>query len=144
MKESKMRSARPILLVEDDRVDAMTIKRALQDIKVANRLDVVGDGEAALAFLRNPENEQPSIILLDLNLPRMNGIEFLGVVKQDEVLRRIPVVVLTSSKEEQDKVDSFDLGVAGYMVKPVSYQQFVEVVRTIDLYWTLSELPPGG
>ena len=72
----------------------------------------------------------------------MNGIEFLRVAKQDEDLKRIPVVVLTASTEEQDKVDSFNLSVAGYMVKPVDYQQFVEVVKTIDLYWTLSELPP--
>jgi CheY-like chemotaxis protein len=139
-----MKETRPILLVEDDQVDAMTVKRALKDVRVTNRLDITGDGEEALAFLRAPENESPCIILLDLNMPRMNGIEFLSVVKQDETLRRIPVVVLTSSREEQDKVDSFDLGVAGYMVKPVDYQQFVEVMRTIDLYWTLSELPPGG
>ena len=139
-----MRSTKPILLVEDDRVDAMTIRRALKDINVVNRLDIVGDGEEALAFLRDPENEEPCIILLDLNMPRMNGIEFLRVAKQDEALKRIPVVVLTSSREEQDKVDGFDLGVAGYMIKPVGYHQFVEVMRTIDLYWTLSELPSGG
>ena len=139
-----MRETRPILLVEDDQVDAMTVKRALKEINVANRLDIVGDGEEALVFLRAPENESPCIILLDLNMPRMNGIEFLTVAKQDEALKRIPVVVLTSSREEQDKVDSFDLGVAGYMIKPVDYHQFVEVMRTIDLYWTLSELPQGG
>jgi CheY-like chemotaxis protein len=75
-------------------------------------------------------------------MPRMNGLEFLQVVKQDLELRRIPVVVLTSSREEQDRVESFDLGVAGYMLKPVDYQQFVEIVRAIDLYWTLSQLPP--
>jgi len=139
-----MRSTKPILLVEDDRVDAMTVRRAMKDIKVVNRLDIAGDGEDALAFLRDPENEEPCIILLDLNMPRMNGIEFLTLVKQDEALKRIPVVVLTSSSEEQDKVDSFDLGVAGYMIKPVDYHQFVEVMRAIDLYWTLSELPQGG
>jgi CheY-like chemotaxis protein len=136
-----MRTSRPILLVEDDWVDAMTIKRALKEIKVTNRLNIAGDGEQALSFLRDPENETPCIILLDLNMPRMNGIEFLRVAKQDETLRKIPVVVLTTSRDEQDKVDSFELGVAGYMVKPVDYQQFVEVVKTIDLYWTLSELP---
>ncbi len=139
-----MKNTKPILLVEDDRVDAMTVRRALRDIKVMNRLDIVGDGEEALAFLRDPENEEPCIILLDLNMPRMNGIEFLTVAKQDKTLKRIPVVVLTSSSEEQDKVDSFDLGVAGYMIKPVDFHQFVEVMRTIDLYWTLSELPQGG
>lgn len=132
------------MLVEDDRVDAMTVKRALKEIKVTNLLNIVSDGEEALAFLRDPENETPCIILLDLNMPRMNGIEFLRVAKGDETLKRIPVVVLTSSRDERDKVGSFNLGVAGYMVKPVDYQQVVEVVKTIDLYWTLSELPPGG
>jgi len=137
-----MNSDRPILLIEDDRVDAMTVERALQEIKITNRLDISGNGEEALAFLRDPENELPCIILLDVNMPRMNGIEFLEVVKQDSVLRSIPVVVLTTSTEERDKVNSFKLGVAGYMVKPVDYEQFVEVVKTIDMYWTLSELPP--
>jgi len=139
-----MKTSKPILLVEDDRVDAMTVQRALEEIRVTNRLNIAGDGEEALAHLRDPETEEPCIILLDLNMPRMNGIEFLRVVKKDPVLRRIPVVVLTTSRDEQDKMDSFDLGVAGYMVKPVDYQQFVEVVKTIDLYWTLSELPLGG
>jgi DNA-binding response OmpR family regulator len=73
----------------------------------------------------------------------MNGLEFLHIVKATSVLKRIPVVVLTSSRQEQDKVESFDLGVAGYMLKPVDYQKFVEVVRAINLYWTLSELPTG-
>lgn len=139
-----MRSDKPILLVEDDRVDAMTVQRALREIKVTNRLEIASDGEEGLAVLRDPEREKPCLILLDLNMPRMGGLEFLQVVKQDGILRRIPVVVLTSSGEEQDKVDSFDLGVTGYMVKPVDYRQFVEVVRAINLYWTLSELPPGG
>ncbi len=137
-----MRSRQPILLVEDDVVDAMTVARALRDINVTNELHVAGNGEEALDFLRDPSNDIPCIILLDLNMPRMNGIEFLHVVKQDDALKRIPVVVLTSSREEQDRLDSFNLGVAGYMLKPVDYQQFVETVRTIDLYWTLSELPP--
>ncbi len=136
-----MRSSKPILLVEDDKVDAMTVTRALKEINVTNRLDITNNGEEALAFLRNPEHEKPGIILLDLNMPKMNGIEFLKVAKNDADLKKIPVVVLTTSKEEQDKVDSFNLGVAGYMIKPVDYLQFVEVVRTIDLYWTLSELP---
>ena len=136
-----MRSTKPILLVEDDQVDAMTVKRALKDIKVTNRLDITNNGEEALAFLKNPENEKPGIILLDLNMPKMNGIEFLRIAKSDDDLKKIPVVVLTTSKEEQDKVSSFNLGVAGYMIKPVDYLKFVEVVKTIDLYWTLSELP---
>ena len=136
-----MRSSKPILLVEDDQVDAMTVKRALKEINITSKLDIVNDGEQALKFLKNPDNETPGIILLDLNMPRMNGIEFLKIAKKDETLKRIPVVVLTTSREDQDKVDSFNFGVAGYMIKPVDYQKFVEVVKTIDLYWTLSELP---
>jgi CheY-like chemotaxis protein len=136
-----VKNNKPILLVEDDRVDAMTVKRALKELKVMNRLDIVGNGEEALAFLKDEKNEKPGIILLDLNMPRMNGIEFLEIVKEDAILKRIPVVMLTTSKEEQDKIHSFDLGVAGYMIKPVDYLQFVEAIRTIDLYWTLSELP---
>jgi CheY-like chemotaxis protein len=130
-----------ILLVEDDVVDVMTVKRALKDINVTNPLIVVGDGEEALEYLRGSKNTKPGIILLDLNMPKMNGIEFLKVAKKEEALRSIPVIVLTTSREEQDKIDSFDLSVAGYMIKPVDYQQFVEVIRTINLYWTLSELP---
>jgi CheY-like chemotaxis protein len=139
-----MRGTRPILLAEDDKVDAMTVRRALKDLTIANRLVVVSNGEEALDYLRNQENDRPCIILLDLNMPRMNGIEFLRIAKAEDRLRNIPVVVLTTSKEEQDKIDSFNLGIAGYMVKPVDYLQFVEVVRTIDLYWTLSEIPGEG
>lgn len=136
-----MNSRKPILLVEDDRVDAMTVERALKENRVANRLDMVANGEEAVTHLRNPQKERPCLILLDLNMPRMNGIEFLRVVKRDEALKKIPVVVLTTSGNEQDKVDSFRLSVAGYMIKPVDYKKFFEVMRTIDLYWTLSELP---
>ncbi len=131
---------KPILLVEDDQVDVMTVKRALNDIRVTNPLVNPENGEEALKYLRDPESKKPCIILLDLNMPIMNGIEFLQVVKHDAALRRIPVVVLTTSEEQQDKVNSFDLGVAGYMAKPVDYRQFVEVMRTIDAYWTLSEV----
>ena len=94
-----------------------------------------------LHYLRDPESEKPCIMLLDLNMPIMNGIEFLQVVKHDDQLRRIPVVVLTTSEEQQDKVNSFNMGVAGYMAKPVDYRQFVEVMRSIDAYWTISEMP---
>jgi CheY-like chemotaxis protein len=139
--EENMRGEKPILLAEDDQVDAMAIKQAFKTIHVTNRVDIVGNGEEALSYLRNSENERPCIILLDLNMPKMDGIEFLRIAKQDKTLGSIPVVVLTTSGEEQDKVDSFSLGVAGYMLKPVDYQKFVEVVKTVDLYWTLSELP---
>ena len=132
---------KPILLVEDDQVDTMTVIRALKEIHVTNRLVHLENGEEAVSYLRDPESEKPCIILLDLNMPIMNGIEFLQVVKRDDHLKRIPVVVLTTSEEQQDKVNSFNMGVAGYMAKPVDYRQFVEVMRSIDAYWTISEMP---
>ncbi|WP_305824725.1 response regulator [Massilia brevitalea] len=131
---------KPILLVEDDHVDVLTTRRALQEIHVTNPLAVCENGEQAIGWLRDAA-EPPCIILLDLNMPIMNGIEFLQSIKGDARLRRIPVVVLTTSDEQEDKVRSFDLGVAGYMAKPVDYRRFVEVMRSIDLYWTISEMP---
>ena len=119
----------------------MSVQRIFKNLHITNPLDIAEDGEKALAWLKDPQNHTPCIILLDLNLPRMNGIEFLKIIKQDDGLKRIPVVVLTTSEEEQDKIDSFNLGVAGYMLKPPDYKHFVEVVRTIDYYWTVSELP---
>lgn len=134
-------SDRVILLVEDDQVDVMTVKRALKEIHVTNPVVNPENGEEALKYLRDHDSAKPCIILLDLNMPIMNGIEFLQVIKNDVLLKRIPVVVLTTSGEEQDKINSFNLGVAGYMAKPVDYRQFVEVMRTIDAYWTISEVP---
>jgi CheY-like chemotaxis protein len=133
-------SNRPILLVEDDQVDVMTIRRALREIHVTNPVVTAENGEDALRYLRG-DDERPCIILLDLNMPIMNGIEFLQHAKRDETLRSIPVIVLTTSEEQEDKVSSFDLGVAGYMAKPVDYRRFVDIIRSIDMYWTLSEMP---
>jgi CheY-like chemotaxis protein len=135
-------TAKPILMIEDDQIDAMTVKRALKELHVANPVAHVENGEAGLAQLRAPDKSfRPCLILLDLNMPIMGGIEFLRAVKSDAELRRIPVVVLTTSEEQRDKVESFNLGVAGYMRKPVDYRQFVETIRAIDAYWTVSEFP---
>jgi CheY-like chemotaxis protein len=136
-----MKSSKPILIVEDDKIDAMTIKRALREIKVLNDTIHLENGEEALTYLRNKDTLNPCIILLDLNMPKMNGIEFLKEKAIDKTIRKIPVVVLTTSKDERDRIISFDLGIAGYMLKPVDYQQFVEVIKTIDLYWSLSQIP---
>jgi CheY-like chemotaxis protein len=131
---------RTILLVEDDKVDVLTTRRALKEIHVTNPLVVCENGEEGLAWLRD-NADVPCLVLLDLNMPVMNGIEFLEHVKRDARLRRIPTVVLTTSEEQEDKVRTFDLGIAGYMAKSVDYRRFVEVMRSIDLYWTMSELP---
>jgi len=132
-----------VLLVEDDDVDAMTLTRAIGELEIAGPLIRVTNGMEAIAYLRSGGNEKPSIIFLDLNMPKMNGAEFLKVVKADEMLKKIPIVVLTASNEERDIADSFDFGVAGYIIKPVDYERFVQILKTIDLYWTLSELPNG-
>jgi len=136
-----MRNLKPVLLVEDDYVDAMTVKRAFSDLKVTNPLIHKLNGEEALEYLRGEGGQKPCVILLDLNMPKMNGIEFLKIAKADEELKKIPVIVLTTSKSDEDRVETFGLSVAGYMIKPTDYKKFMETVRIIDLYWSLSELP---
>jgi len=136
-----MKSHKPILIVEDDVVDAMTVQRSLRELQISNKVEVVENGEEALAFLQDPRQEAPCIILLDLKMPKMNGVEFLQIVKQDAKLKTIPVVVLTTSKDEHDKIQCFELGVAGYLVKPVDYQHFVEMIGVFTQYWTWSEMP---
>ncbi|MDT8303039.1 MAG: response regulator [Sedimentisphaerales bacterium] len=136
-----MKSSKPILLVEDDDVDVMTVKRALKDLKIKNQLVNTANGEEALEYLKNNDNTKPCIILLDLNMPKMNGIEFLQIVKADDTLKKIPVIVLTTSSQQQDIVESFKLSVAGYIVKSVDYAEYTEAINTINQYWTLSKIP---
>jgi CheY-like chemotaxis protein len=136
-----MRNFKPVLLLEDDRVDAMTVKRALKDLGVKNPIIHVLNGEQALEYLQDSANAEPCVILLDLNMPKMNGTEFLRIVKADQRLKCIPVVVLTTSRADQDKLDCFDKSVAGYIVKPIDYKEFLDAIKILDLYWTLSELP---
>lgn len=131
-----------ILLVEDDDIDALTVQRTLKALGAPNPLDRATDGEDALAMLRDPARPRPGLILLDLNMPRMNGLEFVAAIKQDPLLCMIPVVVLTTSAEEGDRVAAFSRSVAGYMVKPVDYPQFVKVMQLIREYWMTSSTPP--
>ncbi|MDH5475914.1 MAG: response regulator [Cyclobacteriaceae bacterium] len=135
-----MRSSKSILLVEDDTLDAMTVKRALNDINVKNELVHVKNGEQAIEYLESNTNNLPCIILLDLNMPIMNGREFLKERLKYDKFVTIPVVVLTTSKDDEDKLESFRLSISGYMAKPVDYNQFVEVIKTINMYWTISEV----
>jgi len=129
------------LLVEDDLVDVMTVQRALEDLNVPNKLVHAADGQKALEYVTNENNERPYVILLDLNMPRMNGFEFLRIVKADSALKKIPVIALTTSKNKEDIAQSFELGVAGYIVKPIDYEEFRGAISIIDSYWTLSEVP---
>ena len=136
-----MRNSQPILLIEDDPADTIIVKRAFNELEVTNPLVHSPDGEEGLEYLRSEGNKKPCIILLDSNMPKMNGMEFLKVVKANNVLKKIPVLALTACGEEQHIVESFKLGVAGYILKPLDYRKFVEAIRIIHLYWTLSELP---
>lgn len=132
---------KPILLVEDDEIDIMTVKRAIKTLKVPNPLHLAANGEEALEYLEENSHNLPGIIILDINMPRMNGIEFLNIIKKDQRFLRIPVVVLTTSKEHQDRYESFNLNVAGYMIKPVIFEEFVKVIDLIHKYWSLSKHP---
>lgn len=131
-----------ILLVEDDEVDVETVRRAFERGHIVNPLYVAGDGIEALEKLRSGEiPPQRRLVLLDLNMPRMNGIEFLKEVRKDPELCQTPVVVLTTSDMDRDKFAAYDLNIAGYLVKPVTFDRFCELVITLNKYWTLVELP---
>jgi len=131
-----------ILLVEDDEVDVMTVKRAFVKARITNQVFVAGNGVEALELLRS-DGIPPSrrLVLLDLNMPRMNGIEFLREVRKDPALAALTVVVLTTSNEDRDRVEAYQLNVAGYLVKPVTFHDFADVMATLNKYWTLMEMP---
>jgi CheY-like chemotaxis protein len=137
-----------ILLVEDSPGDVRLTREAFAKARLNNRLHVVGDGEAAMAFLRREGEHgaapRPGLILLDLNLPIMDGREVLAQVKGDPDLRRIPVVVLTTSRADEDVLRSYDLHANSYIAKPVDYRAFTDVIRTIESFWmTVVTLPRG-
>jgi CheY-like chemotaxis protein len=135
-----------ILLVEDDELDVVNVQRAFKKNNILNPLYVAGNGLEALAMLRGEAAENPMpadrrIILLDLNMPRMGGIDFLRELRADKELSLTPAVVLTTSDEERDKVEAYKLNVAGYILKPVTLLNFIETMATLNKYWMLSELP---
>lgn len=136
-----MPHARSFLLVEDNPVDAMTVARALRELGAADRMAHVTSAEEALAYLGAAEHEEPSLIVLDLQMPGMSGIELLRTIKNDPILSQIPTVVLTTSDEQRHVLDSFEMGAVGYVVKPHDYEGFLKAVKAIEGYWTLSELP---
>lgn len=131
-----------ILLVEDDEVDVLNVRRAFQKNHITNPLFVASNGADALEQLRgNRIPQDRRLVLLDLNMPRMNGIEFLRELRQDPVLKPTPVVVLTTSNDERDRVEAYNLNVAGYLLKPVTFGNFCEVMTALNKYWALVELP---
>ena len=134
-----------ILLVDDDDVDVMNVQRAFKKNNILNPLFVARDGLEALEILRKdgPDGipKERRLILLDLNMPRMNGMEFLRELRNDPELHSLTVIVLTTSDDERDKVEAYNLNVAGYIVKPVTFLAFVEAMAALTKYWTINELP---
>ena len=137
-----------ILMVEDDSKDVELTLTALEDYNLANEVVVARDGEEALDYLycrgkfSTRSNDNPAVILLDLKLPKVDGLEVLKQIKSDERLRIIPVVVLTSSKEEKDMVASYKLGVNAYVVKPVDFHEFVNAIKELGVFWAIINEPP--
>lgn len=136
-----------ILLVEDDEVDVMNVQRAFKKNKIVNPLYIAENGLEALAMLRSQDGKNPIVppfrrlILLDLNMPKMNGLEFLQQLRADSQLKSTPVVVLTTSDEDRDRLEAYNLNVAGYLLKPVTFSNFDQIMITLTNYWTLSEMP---
>lgn len=144
-----MKQYKTILLVEDDPQDVELTIEALSEYNVANSIVPVGDGVAALEYLRhegnfkNRSNGHPAVILLDIKMPRMDGIELLEIIKKDDSLKNIPVVMLSSSRENPDLKKCYDLGANAYVVKPVDFKEFIEAVKQIGFFWAiLNEQPP--
>lgn len=140
-----------ILLAEDNENDVELTLSALAECRLQNEVEVVHDGAEALDYLYRRGKfagrlgAQPGVVLLDLKMPRVDGLEVLRQVKSDPDLRQIPVVMLTSSREERDLYTSYDLGVNAFVVKPVDFTQFVEAIRTMGVFWAIvNELPPAG
>lgn len=135
-----------ILLVDDDQVDVMNVQRAFKKNNIQNPLHVAYNGMEALDMLRGTEGREkiiptPRLILLDINMPRMNGLEFLRELRKDPVLRSISVIIMTTSNDDKDKFEAYNLNVAGYIVKPVSFEKFVSAVSVLNTYWQLCEMP---
>lgn len=139
MKEKKI----SFLLVEDDEVDIMNVKRAFEKNKITNPLHIARDGVEALEILnKKPRMEDfPNVVLLDLRMPKMDGIEFLKNIRADSELKKLIIIVLTTSDDDRDVVSAYDFNVAGYIVKPITFDKFMQAMATINLYWTLSKLP---
>ena len=139
-----------VLLAEDDEHDIVATKRAWKKHNIANELYIVNDGEECLDFLhrRGKYSEpstapQPGILLLDIKMPKMDGLTVLEHVRKDEKLRHLPVIILTTSKAEEDRLRGYNLGVNAYIVKPVGFENFSDAVRAINIFWQLVELPGG-
>ncbi len=143
-----MNELKRILLAEDDERDIELTMTALEEYKLVNEVIVVNDGEQALDYLycrgkfANRKNGNPAVILLDIKMPKVTGLEVLRQIKSDGNLKKIPTVILTSSREEKDLVKSYELGVNAYVVKPVDFEEFIRAVKELGLFWAIINEPP--
>lgn len=134
-----MQNSLSILLIEDDQIEVMKFNRILSKLEDEHSVVEANNGEEALEILAN-KDKLPHIILLDLNMPKINGIEFLKILKNDDVLKYIPTVVLTTSNNHKDMLECYKIGIAGYIVKPLKYEDYKEKIKKLLSYWSLNEL----
>lgn len=128
-----------ILLIEDDMIEVMKLNRTISKLELPHNIVEANNGEEALKVLQK-KDELPDIILLDLNMPKLNGIEFLSILKNDDVLRYIPTIILTTSNNQKDLLECYKIGIAGYVLKPLKYEDYVSKIEKVLAYWSINEL----
>lgn len=138
-KSLDMKNKLNILLIEDDMIEIMKLNRTISSLKLNHNIVEANNGEEALKILEKKDN-LPDIILLDLNMPKINGIEFLSILKNDEVLKYIPTIVLTTSNNQKDLLECYKIGIAGYVIKPLKYEDYVSKIERVLNYWSVNEL----
>ncbi|OGI06546.1 MAG: hypothetical protein A2Y40_07570 [Candidatus Margulisbacteria bacterium GWF2_35_9] len=134
-----MNNQKPILLIEDDQVDFLALKRCFEELNVQNPLVQAMDGEDAMSYLKDPANEKPFLILLDINMPKLNGLELLNIIKYDRKFKNIPVIILSTSSNKKDIDECFGFSVAGFFNKEMDYETYKKTIKTIIDYWMLSK-----
>lgn len=131
-----------ILLIEDDMIEVMKLNRVISSLQLSHKITEANNGEQALDLLKQKDN-LPDVILLDLNMPKINGIEFLKILKEDERLKYIPTIILTTSNNQRDLLECYKIGIAGYVLKPLKYEDYVSKMNKLLSYWSINELIAG-
>ncbi|MEM5563763.1 response regulator [Psychroserpens sp. AS72] len=137
-----MNNTLKVLLIEDDAIEVMKLNRVISTLKLDHQIIEANNGEDALEILQQ-KDALPDIILLDLNMPKINGIEFLGILKNDDTLKYIPTIILTTSNNQKDLLECYKIGVAGYVLKPLKYEDYVSKIESLLAYWSINELIKG-
>ena len=127
------------MLIEDDMIEVMKLNRAILSLDLSHKIVEANNGEEALNLLKNKDNI-PDIILLDLNMPKINGIEFLSILKNDDTLKYVPTIILTTSSNQRDLLACYEIGIAGYILKPLKYEEYVSKIEKLLAYWSINEL----